>query len=79
MELISKIGPRARVCFIIFFACARLALRLAQLLCVRPRPAFSASSFASSASRSAKLEYISIDRRLEHEARKYGKIRAPWL
>ena len=58
MEMISKLGPIARACFFLSLACARLALRLAQLLCVRPRPAFSASPFASSASRSAKLEDI---------------------
>ena len=60
-------------------ACARLALRLAQLLCVRPRPVFPASLFASSASRSAKLEDISTDRRPEHEARERGNFSAPRL
>jgi len=60
-------------------ACARLALRLAQLLCVRPRPASSASAFASSASRSAKLEDISTDRPPEHEARSAATSCAPAL
>ena len=59
MEMISKLGHLARACFFLPLACTRLALRLAQLLCVRPRPAFSASPFAFSASRSAKLEDIS--------------------
>ena len=81
MEMISKLGPLARACFFLSLACARLALRLAQLLCVRPRPAFSASPFASSASRSAKLEDISTDRRPEHEARERGNfsVPRPWL
>ena len=77
MEMISKLGYFARACFFLSLACARLALRLAQLLCVRPRPAFSASAFASSASRSAKLEDISTDRRPEHEARSAATSCAP--
>ena len=60
-------------------ACARLALRLAQLLCVRLRTAFSASPFASSASRSGKLEDISTEQPPEHEARKRCNFSAPWL
>ena len=81
MEMISKLGPLARACFFLSLACARLALRLAQLLCVRPRPPFSASPFASFAPRSAKLEYISTDRLPEHEARERGNMSAPrlWL
>ena len=81
MEMISKLGALARACFFLSSACARLALRLALLLCVRPRSAFPASPFASSASRSAKLEDISTDRRPEHEARERGNFSAPrlWL
>ena len=77
MEMISKLGPLARACFFLSLAAARLALRLAQLLCVRPRPAFSASPFASSASRSAQLEDISRDRRPEHEARERDNLARP--
>ena len=51
MEMISKLGSLARACFFLSLACARLALRLAHQLCACPRPAFSASPFAFSASR----------------------------
>ena len=63
MEMISKLGHLARALLLssLGLCASRSSLGLAALH--SPAPGVSASPFASSASRSAKLEDISTDRR----------------